>query len=519
MLDGIILRRSHYTTVTSNKIHDSTDGYSGKGISTDYDGNHLLIQDNEITDFTGWGIYLYNLFDGGNNLISQNRIRNAKGNQVGGIFVLDQQGGEISNNVMEGFGTFGLGIDVEGSGFTISGNEAFKMHTGIRVEWPWETVPTGSNSIQNNNLHDNGSGIAVSTIGNIISGNTLSNNSSHGIGLYLAGGTEIRNNTISGCGWGINSNQSNNSVIDGNTIKDSKHYGMWFVLGSGNAVTGNSVCGSGWWDMYVSQDYRPTTGYSASGNKCQTVVGWHDDTVTSGCASQCLNNSPVAEAGPDQTVQCGGSATSVRLDGTGSSDPDNDPLTYAWTWAGGSADGATPVVQMPYDTTPVMLTVDDGNGGTAPDTVIIKVQDTTPPVTTLHSIAAIAGDNGWYRSDVTLSLESTDACSGVKEIRSTVDGVTAATPGSTATLAVRGDLVHSVSYGAADNAGNPETAQPLTIRIDQTSPRITATVSPGPNAQGWNNTDVTVSFVCSDALSGIASCPDPVTVTRRAPAR
>jgi len=49
--------------------------------------------------------------------------------------------------------------------------------------------------------------------------------------------------------------------------------------------------------------------------------------------------------------------------------------------------------------------------------------------------------------------------------------------------------------------------------IDKTPPTITATVSPCPNANGWNNTDVTVTFTCSDSLSDIASCPAPITVT------
>ncbi len=515
MLEGITLRRSSNTSVTSNSIHDNNEGYDGKGITTSYDGNHLLIQDNQITDFTGWGIYLYNLLDGGSNLISRNTISNNRpypGGSSGGIFVLDQLGGEIRNNVMENLGLFGQGILVEGAGFTISENEAFKNHTGIRIEWPWQTPQTGTNTIQNNNMHDNGAGIAVSTSGNIISGNTLHKNVG-GISLYLGNGNEIRNNTISECDSGVSINQSTNTIIDGNTIKDSKRYGMWFVLGSGDIVTGNTVCGTGWRDIYVEPDYLPTTGYSASGNRCQTVVGWHDDGVKSGCTFQCLNNPPVAEAGPDQTLQCTGSGTSVRLDGSGSRDPDNDPLTYAWTWPGGSAEGVSPQVLMPLGTTPATLTVDDGNGGKSSDTVSIKVQDTIPPVTTVHSIAGIAGDNGWYRSDVAILVESTDSCSGVKEVRSTVDGAANTTPGSTATISVKGDLVHTVSFGAADNAGNPETPQTSTIKIDQTNPVITAFVSPEPNASGWNNTDVTVTFVCSDALSGIASCPAPVTIT------
>lgn len=48
---------------------------------------------------------------------------------------------------------------------------------------------------------------------------------------------------------------------------------------------------------------------------------------------------------------------------------------------------------------------------------------------------------------------------------------------------------------------------------DKTSPQITAAVSPQPTADGWNNTAVTVSFVCSDSGSGIKTCPAPVFVS------
>ena len=49
--------------------------------------------------------------------------------------------------------------------------------------------------------------------------------------------------------------------------------------------------------------------------------------------------------------------------------------------------------------------------------------------------------------------------------------------------------------------------------IDKTPPSIAAIVSPGPNVNGWNNTNVTVTFACSDGASGIASCPAPVAVS------
>jgi hypothetical protein len=51
------------------------------------------------------------------------------------------------------------------------------------------------------------------------------------------------------------------------------------------------------------------------------------------------------------------------------------------------------------------------------------------------------------------------------------------------------------------------------VNIDKTSPVIEAVPNPLPNANGWNNTDVAVSFNASDALSGILSSSSPITLT------
>jgi hypothetical protein len=53
----------------------------------------------------------------------------------------------------------------------------------------------------------------------------------------------------------------------------------------------------------------------------------------------------------------------------------------------------------------------------------------------------------------------------------------------------------------------------VTIKLDATPPIAFATASPAPNAAGWNNTNVTVTFTGTDALSGIASCTAPVVLS------
>ena len=51
------------------------------------------------------------------------------------------------------------------------------------------------------------------------------------------------------------------------------------------------------------------------------------------------------------------------------------------------------------------------------------------------------------------------------------------------------------------------------VTADVTPPTITASVTPAANPAGWNNTAVTVTFTCTDAQSGVATCTSPVTVS------
>jgi hypothetical protein len=131
------------------------------------------------------------------------------------------------------------------------------------------------------------------------------------------------------------------------------------------------------------------------------------------------NNLPVANAGPDQTVEmtsCTGA--SVTLNGAASSDTDGDPLTYTWTENSVAiATGMNPTVILAYGTHTITLTVDDGKGGTATDGVVVTIVDTTAPVLTLTvSPNTLWPPNHQYVT-VTPTIAVTDACAATTTVK------------------------------------------------------------------------------------------------------
>ena len=97
-----------------------------------------------------------------------------------------------------------------------------------------------------------------------------------------------------------------------------------------------------------------------------------------------LNYQPIADAGNDTTVMAG---QTVTLDGSGSSDPDGDVLSYQWALEASNpaevvlSDASavnptfTPSVPGTYD---FVLVVNDGTSDSVPDTVGVTVMNRTP---------------------------------------------------------------------------------------------------------------------------------------------
>lgn len=106
--------------------------------------------------------------------------------------------------------------------------------------------------------------------------------------------------------------------------------------------------------------------------------------VTLGISLPPANEPPVANAGADQVIEGTGWTTSFTLDGSGSSDPDGDTLTYSWKDEYGNVVGSTATVTLSRILGAYIFTlvVTDPGGLTSEDTVSITIQDTTPPALT-----------------------------------------------------------------------------------------------------------------------------------------
>jgi len=134
----------------------------------------------------------------------------------------------------------------------------------------------------------------------------------------------------------------------------------------------------------------------------------------------------------------------------------------------------------------------DRAGNISPETTgYLNIDLSTPVIVALFSPAANA--YAWNNGMATVVFTGTDSISGIAFC---TPEVLLKTEGSSQTI----------SGYCSDYAGLSSTAS-LTINIDTTAPVVSYARVPAASTDGWNNSEVTVNFTCSDALSGVASCP------------
>jgi hypothetical protein len=206
------------------------------------------------------------------------------------------------------------------------------------------------------------------------------------------------------------------------------------------------------------------------------------------------NNPPIANAGPDQTVN---ESSTVQLDGTGSSDPDGDPINYSWTQVQGTpvtlsdASSAQPTFTAPnqspkaQETLKFSLTVRDTSGASSPaDSVDITVQDRYAPPdcsSAQPSVSKLWPANHKFR-------------------RVSIVGVTEADPTITLSIAVTSVYQDEPTVGTAGGDAAPDAV----IQPDGT------VLLRAERASSGNGRVYHVGFTASDGYGG--SCSSTVTV-------
>lgn len=212
---------------------------------------------------------------------------------------------------------------------------------------------------------------------------------------------------------GTNPTSASHIVGGANVISADGRY-VVFYSGANNLVSGDTSTNN--WDVFVRDRQNGTTervsltetdeqandrsdgaGVSADGRyvvfhsrASNLVANDANGAVIDVFVRDRVNNQPpFAFAGYDQLVEATAVQTPVTLDGSGSSDPDGDELSFTWTGAFGIDTGMSPVINLGLGSYAIQMSVDDGKGGIASDDVNIIVQDTTSPTLNVPADVAV----------------------------------------------------------------------------------------------------------------------------------
>jgi len=235
------------------------------------------------------------------------------------------------------------------------------------------------------------------------------------------------------------------------------------------------------------------------------------------------NQLPVANAGVDQTV---GSAAGVTLDGSGSTDPEGQPLAYSWTQTAGpavtlsSTTAASPTFTAPtvaWNASAVVLTfsltVDDGVNTSITDSVQITVNPAANqlptanagPDQTVASAAGVTLDGSGSNDPEGQGMTYAWSQTGGPAV--TLSSTTVMNPGFTAPSLgwnapdVQFTFQLIVNDGVQDSAADTVTIT-VSAPVDTSRPTVTLSGMPASVMPG-EPVSITVTF--SEAVSGLAA--------------
>ena len=225
--------------------------------------------------------------------------------------------------------------------------------------------------------------------------------------------------------------------------------------------------------------------------------------VTMGVACDKANQDPsISDLSADpETVIAGDTATLSCV----ASDPDGDTLSYAWTCSGGDITGTVSTVTYTAldvgGSYTIGVTVSDGNGGTADESITVVVVVNNAPVisgVTANPTMVVGGDN----ADITCDVIDPDfdvlsyswSCTG---------GSISGSGNAVSWTAPSADGNYSITATVSDGKGGTD-SQSVTVTVSTNHAPVISSVVPSPAtvyASGSSAVTCTATDADSDALT------------------
>ena len=347
------------------------------------------------------------------------------------------------------------------SGIFVYGNSANKK----------ENITISSNLVQLNNT---GTGILLQSYSGILSGSAI----------------RILYNTITNTGYGVDIENmtgiivSRNNLVNSSTrnvfstlpveLSDGIHGNFWgrttppyFIAGvdtnSINVTDSYPYSSFNGWALELGDSIPPVTTISLAGE--HTADGWYANATVTLTATDGTNGSGVYR-------------TEYSFNGT--------------SWTNYTAPF---IVSTPGTTTIYYRSVDYAGNLEDTKSETIRVDKTKPATTS--SLVGTQGANGWYVSDVNVTLTAQDAQSGVQYIkyRINVNGVNGSwiqADSSSVSFTISTEKSTIIYFYAVDNINNAESPMnSISVNIDKTNPSAAVASDPGIYS---SNTNITITW-------------------------
>ena len=304
-------------------------------------------------------------------------------------------------------GAGGVAVDSSGNVYvTDLGNHRIEKFTsGGSFIMSWGSSGTG------NGQFSAPEGIAIDLSDNVYVADT----GNHRIQKFNTSGTFVTKWGTNGTGdgqfdtpWGVSVDGLGDVFVadtNNNRIQKFSPTGT-FISSCGTSGTGNG-------EFSGPQD----VGADSSGNYYVADTG-NDRVQKFGAGGA----APIANAGTDQTVECGGATTSVTLDGTASTAGTGSINSYSWAEGATSlGTGSTLMVSLPKGSHTITLTVTDTGGGSDTDDVVVNIVDTISPVITCPADVVVNLPLNSTATSVAVNypaVTATDGCSSSVSVTS-----------------------------------------------------------------------------------------------------